>query len=395
MIGLLAAAALRRHPARTVLAVLGVAVAAALLLDMVMLATGMRESFRRFLLVQGFDLRIAPKGTLPMDTEATIGDADVLLRTVRANPDIAVATPVLGAQLHVIERGRTVTSFAVGIDPATQADYVLEAGVSPGHADWMVANAAFLAATHARLGDTLDVAAGFDPQLRVYTGRRRLVLGGRARFLYTAADESVAALPIATLQAMGGPERADRVSLVLARVREGADADRVAAWVDRRVPRVSTLSTNVALRQVDERMGYFRQLGLILGAVSLAVGFLLVATLVTVSVNERVGEIAVMRAIGVRRRRIVQQIVLEGLWLTLVGAILGLALGLVTARQLNAILSDFPGLPSTFHFFLFQPVAAWRSLGLLVACGALAGAYPAWRAAILPIAGTLRREAIA
>ncbi len=395
MIGLLAAAALRRHPARTVLAVLGVAVAAALLLDMVMLATGMRESFRRFLLVQGFDLRIAPKGTLPMDTEATIGDADGLLRTLRANPDIAVATPVLGAQLHVIERGRTVTSFAVGIDPATQADYVLEAGVSPGHADWMVANAAFLAATHARLGDTLDVAAGFDPQLRVYTGRRRLVLGGRARFLYTAADEPVAALPIATLQAMGGPERADRVSLVLARVREGADADRVAAWVDRHVPRVSTLSTNVALRQVDERMGYFRQLGLILGAVSLAVGFLLVATLVTVSVNERVGEIAVMRAIGVRRRRIVQQIVLEGLWLTLVGAILGLALGLVTARQLNAILSDFPGLPSTFHFFLFQPVAAWRSLGLLVACGALAGAYPAWRAAILPIAGTLRREAIA
>jgi len=75
VIGALALASLRRHGARTGLAIIGVAVAAALLLDMVMLGTGMRESFRRFLLVQGFDLRIAPKGTLPMDTEATIGGA--------------------------------------------------------------------------------------------------------------------------------------------------------------------------------------------------------------------------------------------------------------------------------------------------------------------------------
>jgi putative ABC transport system permease protein len=112
-------------------------------------------------------------------------------------------------------------------------------------------------------------------------------------------------------------------------------------------------------------------------------------------VNERLGEIAVMRAIGVRRVHIVQQIVLEGVTLSLVGAVAGLGLGLVTAHFLNAILSDFPGLPATFHFFLFQPSAAARSLGLLVIAGILAGVYPAWRAASLPIAGTLRREAIA
>jgi putative ABC transport system permease protein len=38
---MMAWATLRRHPARTALAILGIAVAAALLLDMVMLATGM------------------------------------------------------------------------------------------------------------------------------------------------------------------------------------------------------------------------------------------------------------------------------------------------------------------------------------------------------------------
>ena len=132
----------------------------------------------------------------------------------------------------------------------------------------------------------------------------------------------------------------------------------------------------------------------LLGAVSLVVGFLLVTTLVTVSVNERLGEIAVLRAIGVSRPRVVLQILLEGSAIMLVGAALGLALGLVTARYLNRILASFPGLPERIDFFLFQPGAAWTSLGLLAVAGILAGVYPSWRGASLPVAETLRREAV-
>jgi putative ABC transport system permease protein len=102
----------------------------------------------------------------------------------------------------------------------------------------------------------------------------------------------------------------------------------------------------------------------------------------------------VLRAIGVSRLHVVQQIVIEGAALSLSGAALGLALGLVTARYLNAILSDFPGLPAAFQFFVFQPAFAWRALGLLVLSGIAAGVYPSWRAASLPIAGTLREEAV-
>ena len=158
---------------------------------------------------------------------------------------------------------------------------------------------------------------------------------------------------------------------------------------------MSVLSTAAALRFVDERLGYFRQLAFILASVSLAVGFLLVTTLVTVSVNERLGEIAVMRAIGVARGRIVAQVMLEGVGLSLVGAVAGLGLGLLTARWLNGILATFPGLPAAFDFFRFEPAAAFRSLGLLVVCGIAAGLWPAWRAAPLPIARTLREEAVA
>jgi putative ABC transport system permease protein len=112
-------------------------------------------------------------------------------------------------------------------------------------------------------------------------------------------------------------------------------------------------------------------------------------------VNERIGEIAVMRAIGVSRAHVVQQVLLEGAALSVTGAVLGLGLGMATARYLNAILSRFPGLPAAIDFFLFQPRAAGIALGLLVMAGIGAGVYPSWRAASLPIAGTLREEAVA
>jgi putative ABC transport system permease protein len=181
----------------------------------------------------------------------------------------------------------------------------------------------------------------------------------------------------------------------MVKARDGVDVEALRRWIEQTQPNVSVISTETAIEQVEQRLSYFRQLAFILGTVSLAVGFLLVTTLVTVSVNERLGEIAVLRAIGVRRVRIVEQILIEGSAIMLAGAVLGLGLGLVTARYLNSILAAFPGLPEAIEFFLFQPRDAWVALGLLAACGILAGIYPAWRGASLPIAATLREEAVA
>ena len=98
--------------------------------------------------------------------------------------------------------------------------------------------------------------------------------------------------------------------------------------------------------------------------------------------------------IGVSKLHIVQQVLLEGLGIAVAGAAAGLLLGLVTADYLNTILRSFPGLPDAIDFFVFEPGDAWSALGLLVACAVLAGIFPAWRAASLPIAQTLRTEAV-
>jgi putative ABC transport system permease protein len=392
---ILARASLLRHKARTILAVLGVAIAAAMLLDMVMLATGMRESFRQLLLSRGFDIRLAPKGTLPFDTDATIPGVAAITKILRSNPNIREISPVLGASIHIAVKDKDVSAAVLGIEPSVQGDYELVSGRDVLRADQIVVNEYLMEHLRARVGDTLHIATGYDPQTRSYSGQRTLVLAGIVRFIYGAADQASAAVRRETLEAMLGAAGRDRASLFMVRVRKGANPDSVRTWIESRVPNVSAISISSAIAQVDQRLSYFRQLAFILGSVSLFVGFLLVTTLVTVSVNERTGEIAVMRAIGVSRMHVVQQIVFEGVAISLAGAVVGLGLGLLTARYLNSILSAFPGLPMSIDFFLFQPRAAWSALGLLVVGGIGAGIYPAWRASSLPIAESLRREAIA
>lgn len=391
----LAWASLRRHGTRTLLAMLGVAVAAAMLLDMVMMSTGMRESFRTLLLSRGFQLRLAPRGTLPFDTDATIENTSGIVTVLRTNPDVTTISPVLGGTIHVPHGSGVVTSAALGIDPRVQGDYELLSGRNPVTPDAIVGNEDFLRATGAKIGDTLAVSTGYDAQTREFSGSRRMVLTGKVRFLYGAANQLATAMQLGTLQELGGPSRKDDASLFMVRVRDGANVEQARRWIESRLNQVSVISTETALAQVDQRLSYFRQLAVILGSVSLFVGFLLVTTLVTVSVNERIGEIAVMRAIGISRAHVVQQIVLEGVAISIVGAVAGLFLGLATGRYLNGILSSFPGLPEAIDFFLFQAKSAWTALGLLALSGIAAGVYPSFRAASLPIATTLRQEAIA
>ena len=237
----LAWAGLRRHGTRTLLAILGVAVAAAMLLDMVMMSTGMRESFRELLLSRGFQVRLAPKGTLPFDTDATIENTSAIVGSLRSNPAIVTISPVLGATIHVAVGERTVTSAALGVMPEVQGDYELLSGRDPVAPDAIAVNDDFVAATGARIGDTLDVATGYDPQLRTFSGSRRLVVSGRVRFIYGAVNQPATAINLATLQQMGGALRADDASLFMLKVRDGADIELIREWIERAVPSVSAI----------------------------------------------------------------------------------------------------------------------------------------------------------
>jgi putative ABC transport system permease protein len=386
---------LARRPLRTALSLAGIAVAAAMLLDMVMLSGGIDQSFAQLLLSRGYQIRLSPKGTLPFDTEASLSGTSAILVTLRHDPAIEAAGAVLGATLYGRTRDSLITVFGYGIQPEAQALYQVTAGkdLEPEDTVGVLLSDPAARVLGAGVGDSISLLGRLDPQVAVAGVGRRLVVRGMVHFVYDYRGQPSVATVLAAMQRLAPDGIQDRASLVVVKVRDNQAVERVAAGLRQRFPRLEVNSVADLVAHFRERLVYFRQLSYILGSMSLVVTVLLIATLLTITVNERLGEIATLRAIGVSRATIVRQVFAEGTALILLGATLGILLGLVTARYLDAILTSFPGLPATFSFFVPRADTLSRAGLVLVLTGAVAGLYPAWLAARAPIAATLRAEA--
>jgi len=139
---------------------------------------------------------------------------------------------------------------------------------------------------------------------------------------------------------------------------------------------------------------YFRQISIVLSSITVVFTFLLVATILTVSTNQRLGEIAALRALGIGRRRIATMLLWESVLVVGSGGLIALPLGGLVAMELDRILRSMPGIPERLHFFLFEVDAVILHGILLAVTAIVAAAYPIWLTARLPIASTLRREVI-
>lgn len=386
---------LGRHRLRTALSIAGIAVSAAMLLDMVMLSGGIEKSFAQLLLARGYQIRLTPKGTIPFDTEATLANAGQVIRTLRQDPAVEAAGAVLGASLYGRRGDSLIPLFGYGIQPEAQALYQLEQGRDLGPNDTL---GVLLSAPAARLlgagvDDIVSLVGRLDPQVVTAAVGRSLTVRGVARWVYDYRGQPSVGTVLPVMQALANQREGDLASLLMVKVRDDRSAEAVAERLSQTFPRLEVNSVADLVKYFRQRLVYFRQLSYILGTMSLIVTLLLVATLLTITVNERLGEIATLRAIGISRGTVVRQVLIEGSMLTLAGSVLGIVLGLATARYLDSILTSFPGLPAAFSFFVPRRESLTTAGLVLLFTGALAGLYPAWLAARAPIAATLRSEA--
>ncbi|MEZ0335206.1 MAG: ABC transporter permease [Gemmatimonadales bacterium] len=388
---------LSRRPLRTALSLAGIAVASAMLLDMVMLSGGIDKSFSEMLLARGYQIRLTPKGTLPFDTDASIPNATGLVRAIRAARGVQAAGAVLGTSLYGREGDSLVTLFGYGVQPEAQAIYQVIEGrdlaADDLHGVLLSEAAAKLLGRVVRVGDSVTLVGRLDPQVATASVGRQLVVRGIVRWLYDYRGQASVGTVLPVMQRLGGESYEDRASLLLAKAAEDAAVPEVAARLRAQFPNLEVNSVADLVAAARQRLVYFTQLSFILGSMSLIVTVLLIATLLTITVNERLGEIATLRAIGLSRRSIVLQVLGEGVTLTVIGAALGILLGLITAEYLDAILTSFPGLPAAFSFFVPRAETLSLSAVVLLMTGSLAGLYPAWLASRAPIAATLRPEA--
>jgi putative ABC transport system permease protein len=386
---------LGRHRLRTGLSILGIAISAAMLLDMVMLSGGIEKSFAQLLLARGYQIRLTPKGTLPFDTEATLSGAGGIVRALRQNPTIEAAGAVLGSSLYGRRGDSLVTLFGYGIEPRSQALYQLETGrdLSPDDTVGVLLSSPAARLLGAGVGDTVNLVGRLDPQVVTESVARRLRVRGIVRWVYDYKGQPSIGTVLSVMQALSGRNAGDQASLLMVKVRNDTAVSTVAAQLRHAFPMIEVSSVADLVRYFKQRLVYFRQLSYILGTMSLIVTVLLIATLLTITVNERLGEIATLRAIGVGRATVIRDVLVEGTTLTLIGAGLGILLGLATARYLDSILTSFPGLPAAFSFFVPRRENLTTAGLVLVFTGSLAGIYPAWLAIRAPIAATLRAEA--
>jgi len=384
-----------RRRLRTLLAVCGIAISAAMLLDMVMLSGGIEKSFAELLLAKGYQIRITPKGTLPFDTEATLAGASGIVGRLRRDTAIESAGAVLGASLYGRIGDSLVTLVGYGIQPEAQGVYQMQRGrdLTPQDTLGVLLSPAVAGLLGAGLGDTVSLVGRLDPQVAAAGVSRRLVVRGIVRWVYDYRGQPSIGTILPVMQALASGGRDDSASLLLVKVRNDAEVAAVSDRLRGEFPGLEVYSVADLVRFFKQRLVYFRQLSYILATMSLIVTVLLITTLLTITVNERLGEIATLRAIGIARSTIVRQVLIEGTVLTIVGAALGIVLGLGTARYLDSILTSFPGLPAAFSFFVPRRDSLITAGLVLMVTGSLSGLYPAWLAARAPIAATLRSEA--
>lgn len=404
----------RREPARTLLGIAGIAAVGALLFDMLLLSRGLLISFGDLLGGLGFDVRVTASESMPNQGPSISGVAS-LVAGIEKLPEIHEVVPVLFGQGVVIEptppppgpngvpRG-ALSLFAYGSrtgdgrawtlvrgNPLMDADHARSTSDPPV----LLVNRPLAEACHLSPGSRLRIAGTPKGVTGAALPSVDFRVAGIADFPFQAAGDWIVATTLDASRRLLGRENDDQADMLLIASTREAGADAAVAAIRRVRPDVHPFSNEQFLMRLSRTdFSYFRQISFVLSSVTLFFAFLLVATLLTVAVNQRFAEVAALRAIGFTRFRVATDLLAESALMVGSGAVLALPLGLGLARVLDAILRSMPDVPERLHFFVLEGRTVLLLLFLLAVAGFLAALYPVWLAVRLPIAATLRKETV-
>ncbi len=229
-------------------------------------------------------------------------------------------------------------------------------------------------------------------EIRV-VGERFTVIGlfeERGSFLGGNQDNFMA-IPITTFFTMYGKERSLGV-MVQARnpevFNESIEQVRGILRVARKVPPGAPddfeIFSNDTLITEFNKLTYLIRMGIaFISFIALIAAGVGIMNIMLVSVTERTREIGIRKAVGARKRSIMNQFVLEAIVLCQIGGLGGILLGLIGGNVIAFLLKIPPSFPYD-----------WAAIGILICSvvGIVFGVYPAWKAANLDPIEALRYE---
>lgn len=390
---LVSRASLRRRSGLWLRAALAVALGVASLIAVDLISRSVSEGFENSLLAA------AGRTDLRVDTGEG-GMSEDVLELVRGVPGVKAAVPVVETPAYVVgSDGEVLTVLGVDItaegevrryEGATE-DTIEDPLVFLSQADSIVLTHAFAAGRGLGLGDRLQLQTPLGP--RQVTVRGLLAPEGPA----IAFDGRLAVMDYQAAQVMFAKDRRlDAVDVVAQPGAVEALKDRLVAVLPagfRVAPPASRAAdTDVAIASV-------RFLLWLVASLALVVAMFLVANTVSMSVAQRGREIAVLRALGLRRREVVWLIAGEALIVAVAGSAAGVFLGLGLGKLLLAAVTT--SLNSALFLGLSTPSlagvgAGTVALALCLGMGTtLAAAWlPARTAARFHPAAAARRDAV-
>jgi len=394
---------LTTHKARSFLTVLGIVIGISSVIVMVAIGQGTKTSIESQIQSIGSNLlMISPGGESSRqiggggagaNTDSLTTDDVEALRGVR---DVAAVAPVISGQYQVSAEASNTNVSVTG----TSADYLTVRNIEMKSGAWFTDEQDSTGARVAVLGPTTagtlfgSQAGALGQRMRV-SGQPFTVIGvttSKGGSGFNNADEAVyiplqamrrnlsglasgismVYLTAATQESMTQVQT-DTTDLLLSRHRisDAADADFQVQSQQSLADTVSTITNTLTLL-----------LGAIAG-ISLLVGGIGIMNMMLTSVTERIREIGLRKAVGATAGDVTLQFLTEAVALTLIGGVVGIALG----WGVSAAISAFSSLTTTV-----SPISVVLAAGVSTVIGLVFGFYPARRAAKLDPIESLRYQ---
>jgi putative ABC transport system permease protein len=362
------------HRTRTLLTLVSMAVAVAVLFTLVSFNRGYERALKDQLQGMGVHMMVVPVGC-PYEAASLIIKGGKIpsylpssaLTEVSSLAEIEVAAPSFMSGIVRPEEGRT--DIYVGIDSAT---------LRLKHW-WRIRGRAPRFDNEVMLGS--DVAlielSGIGDQLYVPEHDRTFDVVGILEPTGNE-DDGFFFIPLSAAQQMFG--HAGELTAVSIRLKNPDDAPVVSSRLGR-IKGAEVVTMAELLGTMMTLMGSARSLLLSIVLIIVVIASLGVLNTVLMSVFERTREIGVLRATGASEWHIFALVWLETLLLTLFGGIAGLGLALAGARLLESAIKRFLPLAPRGSVVALEPASFLLIMLFVVGIGIVAGFYPALRAA--------------
>jgi putative ABC transport system permease protein len=272
------------------------------------------------------------------------------------------------------------------IDGSELTPYSIAEGRGPTADDEMALNVAAVEDGDFAVGDMVTVATQFGNQEYELVGT---VLFGTAK---SSAGAISAEFTLAEAQRLAGTD--GQINLVVASAEDGVSQAELTRRVQAVLPGdLEAVTAERAAEElssdVQEGFQFFSILISVFGVIALLVGIFVISNTFSIIVQQRTRELALLRAVGASRRQVLSAVIIEGVFVGLVGALVGLGVGILLAQGfISAIGDDFAS-----GVTLTVPTVI-RALLIGVVVTLLAAVLPAIRATRVPPLAALRDVAI-